>query len=244
MLDLNHRSPGERIRVLIDAALQKERSGQKPRNYLGGSRLGHPCARALQFEYFNTSKDAGREFSGQTLRIFEAGHHFEDMAARWLKLAGFELLTTNKRGEQFGFSVAGGRIRGHIDGVIVGGPSLIGFPALWENKSMNREEFNKTAKQGVATAHPEYAAQIAIYQAYMDLTEDPALFTFVNKDTQDIEFELVAFNPELAQASSDKGVKILQACDAGEPFPRIARNPDYYLCKWCAWSDRCWQLNA
>ena len=42
----------------------------------------------------------------------------EDLAIRWLRLAGFDLYTRKQDGEQFGFSVAGGRIQGHVDGVI------------------------------------------------------------------------------------------------------------------------------
>ena len=58
------------------------------------------------------------------LRIFDAGHQFEDLSIRWLRAAGFDLRTTGAGRRQFGFSIAGGRIRGHIDGVIVGGPDV------------------------------------------------------------------------------------------------------------------------
>jgi hypothetical protein len=244
MLDLNHRSPNEKLNALVDAAIVAHRAAQSPRNYLGGSRLGVECDRALQFEFFNTPKDSGKDFPGRVLRIFDFGHCLEDLTIKWLRMAGFDLRTQKPDGSQFGFSVAGDRIAGHIDGVLCGGPDLIKYPCLWENKSMNCKEWKKTAKEGVAKAHPEYAAQIAIYQAYMNLDENPALFTAENKDTAEILFELVPFNAGLAQKCSDRGVRILQACDAGEVLPRIASSSDFYLCKWCEWSDRCWQMNV
>ena len=50
----------------------------------------------------------------------------------------------------------------------------------------------------------------------MDLTENPALFTVMNKDTSEIYYELIPFNKDLAQKTSDKGVEILKATKAGE----------------------------
>lgn len=242
MIDLNHRSITDKLNALVDQALEKRRSEQPERNYLGGSMLGRECERALQFAYFHTPKDAGKDFKGRISRIFDIGHALEETAIAWIRATGFDLRTQKRDGGQFGFSQASGRIKGHIDGVIVGGPDLLSYPALWENKTMNAKEWKKTASDGVAKAHPEYAAQIAIYQAYMDLTDAPALFTSINKDTAEIFFELVPFNRELAQKVSDKAVRILLACDAGDLLPRIAQKPDFFICKWCEWSDRCWQL--
>jgi hypothetical protein len=70
MLDFNHKpNLSEQICARIDGALQSVQAQQTPRNYLGASRLGVACDRALQFEYLNAPVDEGREFSGQTLRV-------------------------------------------------------------------------------------------------------------------------------------------------------------------------------
>jgi hypothetical protein len=53
----------------------------------------------------------------------------------------------------------------------------------------------------------------------------PALFTAINKDTAELHHELVPFDADLAQRMSDRGVRILQATDAGELLPRIATSP-------------------
>ena len=53
----------------------------------------------------------------------------------------------------------------------------------------------------------------------MDLNENPALFTVLNKDTSEIYYELVPFDRELAQKISDKGVEILKATKANEMLP-------------------------
>jgi hypothetical protein len=249
MLDFNHRpKPHERLAERIDAALQAEQAERQPRAYLGGSRLGVPCDRALQYEYTHTPVDPGRELSGRILRVFEVGHALEDLAVRWLRLAGFDLRTRKRDGGQFGFSVVGGRIRGHVDGIFAGGPEDLGiaYPALWECKTMHAKAWRDTVKRGVAKAKPVYAAQVAVYQAYMEgpvpgISQGPALFTAINKDTQELHFEPVPFDGGLAQATSDRGVRVLVATDAGELLPRIATTPTHPECAVCAWQDRCWR---
>ena len=124
-----------RINALVDAALETAAHAKPPRHYLGGSRIGEPCARRLAYEVTLTPVDDDKGFDGARLRIFDAGHQFEDLTIRWLQAAGFDLRTRGKDGRQFGFSIAGGRIRGHIDGVIVGGPEVgLSWPALFEHR--------------------------------------------------------------------------------------------------------------
>ncbi len=249
MLDFNHQPTlAEKITVLIDQTIVEKDKQQTPRQYLGASRLGVICERALQYEYLHTPKDESRDFNGQTLRIFQAGHVFEDLIIDWLREAGFDLYTQKKDGYQFGFSVANGRIKGHVDGVFNDGPDEIGmrYPALWECKSLNNKSWKDTVKRGVAVSKPVYAAQMAIYQAYMEtaipgISQNPALFTAINKDTAELYFELVPFDASLAKKMSDKAVRILSACDAGELLPRMTRDPSHFECKFCSWQDRCWQ---
>ena len=256
MLDLNHTSGcvygraasdpaplGARINTVIDRALVAERDAQRPRDYLGASRIGEPCARRLVYEFTKTPVDPGKEFAGQTLRIFEAGHVFEDLAIRWLRAAGFDLRTQTRSGGQFGFETAGGRIRGHVDGVIVQGPHIgLTWPVLWEHKALKASSWNDTAKKGVRASKPVYFAQVQIYMAYMEL--EAALFTALNKDTCELYHEHVPFDAAAAQALSDKAVDVLRAADAGDLLPRIAAHADFYLCRFCPFAKRCWEDRA
>lgn len=58
----------------------------------------------------------------------------------------------------------------------------------------------------------------------------------------ELHHELVPFDAGLAQRMSDCGVRILQATDAGELLPRVAANRDFFECRFCSWSERCWGL--
>lgn len=244
LLDFNHREKPpsfcDCVNTRIDAALVAENATRPQRDYLGGSRLGDICSRRLQYEYLKAPRDPDGVFSGKSLRIFALGHVLEDLAIEWLRKAGFDLRTRNRHGDQFGFTAAGGRVQGHADGVIVAGLDGFAAPALWECKSANAKNWREIAKHGVAKAKPIYAAQIALYQAYLGLTETPALFTAINKDTCEIWHELVPFDAALAQSSSDKAVTILRACDAGELLPRHTSDPEHFECRFCAWKARCW----
>lgn len=243
-LDFNHRDKPpvfvDLVNQRIDEALVSENATRPPRAYLGGSRLGDACSRRLQYEFLRTQRDQGAGFSGRSLRIFGVGHAFEDLAVDWLRKAGFDLQTRNRSGEQFSFSTAGGRIKGHIDGVILAGPDDLLVPALWECKSANAKNWRDIAKRGVVTAKPVYAAQLAIYQAYLGLTEAPAVFTAINKDTCELWHELVPFDGALAQRVSDRAAQILQACDAGELLPRHTTDDNHFECAFCDWKARCW----
>ena len=245
MIDFNSNSTvSGQIEHLIDAGLHKARTSQKPREYLGASRLGVSCERALQYEFVKTPVDHGRETSGRILRIFERGHNMEDLMVEWLRAAGFDLRTRKANGEQFGFSVADGKLRGHVDGVIVDGPRQYKYPALWENKCLGSKSWRDLEKNKLAISKPVYAAQVAIYQAYLELHENPAFFTAINADSMEIYTELVAFDAALAQRMSDRGVKVITASKAGELLPRAYNDPTHFECRMCTWQDRCWTNQA
>ena len=236
------------ITDLIDKSIFEQRNSQN-RGYLGASRLGAPCSRGLQYEYNNTPKDEGLEHSGRLLRIFEAGHVFEGLIIKWLRSAGFTLITEDERGEQLGFRAAASRMAGHVDGIITGVPKeleeSIKTPALLEIKSMKASSWRILHKKNLVLSHPIYATQIALYQAYMEgifpgLSSTKALFIAINKDTAEIYTEMVPFDVELAQEASDKAVNIIKAEDAGELMPRPYSSKEVYTCKICAFKERCW----
>ncbi|MBY0350799.1 MAG: hypothetical protein B7Y02_11450 [Rhodobacterales bacterium 17-64-5] len=126
------------------------------------------------------------------------------------------------------------------------------YPALWENKALGASSWKDVVKRGVSIARPVYAAQLALYQAYLDLPK-PALFTALNRDTMELHAELVPFDARLAQDMSDRAVAVVRASEAGEWLPRMAADPTAVLCrggmsvgKWhapCAWAGQCWGNN-
>ena len=237
VLDFNSKSTvAYRFVELIDAAGSE--SQESPRAYLGGSAIGEPCARRLQYNFIGAQVNEGSGFSARTRRIFHRGHQGEEWMAGWIRSAGFEL-RTEKNGRQFGFEDCEGRFKGHIDGVFTDGPTGFKYPALWENKVLGSKGWNSLVKHGINKAYPNYAVQVAIYQAYLSLAENPAIFTALNADTMEIHVELVPFNAALAQENIDKAARILSAVDHGETLPRAADDPDSFTCKFCPYTGVC-----
>jgi len=227
------------IGELVDRAHQAHNKQQTQREYLGGSRLGIECKRALYYEFKKAPKDEGRDFSANILRVFDMGHDGEDRAADYLRRAGFELLTENNEGEQFEVSDADGLIKGHTDGVIVGGPeNVLPYPVLWENKTAKNSKFNEMKKHGCKKANRVYYVQQQVYMAYLNL--ENSLFTMVNRDTGEVYYEVVPLVVKDAQDAIDKGLKIVTANNA-EELPRAAANPTMFVCKWCDYHSTCWK---
>lgn len=263
MIDLNHGSGcryeppagppdiAHAVNAAIDGALAARHRAEPPRRYVSTSGLGRECRRQIQYDFLAVPKDEGRGFAPDTLRIFEAGHRGEDVVADWLRAAGFDLRTHRRDGRQFGFSALDGRFRGHIDGCVVASPVAMEFPALWENKCLGVSSWNDVVKRGVVLSKPVYAAQIALYQAYLDLPA-PALFTALNRDTWELHAELVPFDAALAQRMSDRAVEVVRASDAQELLPRAVGERTSVICRggrgregWhapCPWRNRCWEM--
>ena len=243
-LDFNSSSQiSELVNSHIDKSLEVENKKEKSRTYLGGSRLGVECERALQFEFLNAPKDEGKGFPGRVLRIFARGHWIEDAMTGWLRQAGFMLKTHGRDGEQFGFETMGGKIQGHLDGVFVGGPAQFApYPRLWECKGIQEKDWKALVREKLKKKYPVYYGQIQTYMAFMRLTENPALFSAINMNTMEIYWEEISFCAKDAQALSDKGARVVSASLHGELLPRMSEDPSFFKCKWCSWAERCFSL--
>jgi hypothetical protein len=240
----------QQINDCLDAGILQEHVQKEKRKYLGASVVGGDCLRQIQLQYMQKEQ----EFSAQTLRTFDIGNCLEELIADWMISAGFDLKTRNENGEQFGFSIAEGKIKGHADGIIFDFPpelklqkenasaanlSRPGSARLWECKTMNDKSWNDTKKRGVLVSKPIYYAQIQLYMAYLNLDENPCLFTAVNKNTSELYFELIPFDAEAAQRYSDRAVNVIKATENNELLPKISNDPSFYKCKMCEFRGEC-----
>ena len=227
----------EAVVAHIDAALLKNRKSQPPRKYLGASRIGDECERKLAYEYHQTEKDAGSDFKGKTLRIFDMGHDGEARMAEYLQLAGFQL-QTHVDGKQIAISDADGKFKGHLDGYIHGGPDILGlkYPCLWENKALGDKSWKDVVNKGIKASKPVYYAQVQVYMGYKDL--ESCLFTCLNRDTGEIHVELIKFNSRDCQDYIDKVVRLVKT-EAPEEAVKVSKDPADFRCKFCDYRQRC-----
>jgi hypothetical protein len=220
--------------VINDLIEQAEPPEEHGRQYLGASVIGSECLRKVQYDWMVKPAHLS-----QTRDIFTRGHFFEELSRQHLIRAGFQFAPA----ERLGFSVADGLFCGHADGILVSGPELPGadYPALWEHKCLGDKGWRTLERDGLEKAYPQYAAQVWLYQAYLDVTDRPAIFTAVNANTCARLHLLVLFNAEQAQAWSDRAVVVLEATRAGELLPRGYDDPTDWRCKMCSHRQRCWQ---
>jgi hypothetical protein len=166
------------------------------------------------------------------------GHFFEKRSRDHLVAAGFQFASP----ERLRFTAVDGLFRGHADGILVSGPQLpaLRYPALWENKCVNAKGWKAIERNGLTGLYAIYAAQIALYQAYLEVT-NPALCSVVCADTCERLHFLVSFDAQLAQEMSDRAVAVIEATRAGELLPRITEDPGNWICKMCSHRERCWR---
>jgi hypothetical protein len=237
MLNLNRASLSlEPINILLNEAIEKAAAAtaEPPRPYLGASIVGYECMRKTQYTWW-----IKEDLPARVRSIFDRGHFFEERVRQYLKAIGFKFAPP----EALAFSAVDGALRGHVDGIITHAPQVPGiyliFPLLWENKALNAKNWRAVERDGLEKTFPHYAAQVSLYQAYLDVT-NPALFTCVNADTCELLHFLVLFDAERAQLWSDRAANIIAATRADELLPRAYDNPENYHCRMCSHRERCW----
>ena len=229
----------DEINLIVDSALLADEALVAPRAFnVSPSLIGDECKRRIQYEI---TRAPGAPHPGKLLRIFRRGHVYEDYIVGWLRAAGFVISVAGADGRQHGFSVGGGHMRGRLDGIVLDGPAIEGlaYPCVFEAKVLGEKGWKSAVKDGVNKAHPRYADQISLYQAYIDHT-NPALFCALNANTMELYFEAIEFDQVRAQAASDRAVAILRAVLAGEVLPRISDDATKFPCGWCRFKEHCW----
>jgi hypothetical protein len=235
VLDLNRADLSEEpINQLINELIERaEPPSENYRQYLGASAIGSECLRKVQFDWM-----CDPVFPARIKDIFKRGYFFEEVTRQHLIAAGFRFAPA----ERLAFTAADGLFRGHADGILTAGPRLSGlfYPCLWEHKCLNAKGWRAIERDGLAGLYAIYAGQVATYQAYLDLV-NPALFSVVNADTAERLHFLVPFDAQLAQATSDRAVAVIQATRAGELLPRVTEDSENWRCKMCSHRERCWR---
>jgi hypothetical protein len=229
---------GEFVNGLIDDALERERATEPKRDYIGMSTLGDPCLRRV---FYDAENAPGEPFGGARLRIFETGHVYEAMVARWLRAAGFTLWTVDESGKQIGVETAGGRVKGHIDAYCTAGPVCPGlvYPFIWENKALGSKWWKPIVKNGLQFAEQKYYGQIQVYVGYFEVQN--ALFSAVNKDTEEVYWEIITLEMPEAQRFSDRSVAVIHALDADVPPERVCPNATFYEARICRHAKHCFE---
>jgi hypothetical protein len=221
---------GVALNALIDASVVTETT----RGYLGASAIGHPCMRRIQFDWL-----CDPEHPARLRDIFDRGHYFEGRSREHFTRAGFKFAPDDRSR----FTALSGLLSGHADGILVDGPKIhdIAFPCLWEHKALNAKGWRSLDREGLAKAYPQYAAQISLYQHFLGVHGNPAIFTAVNADSCERAHLLVPFDAHSAQHWIARAKMVIEATRAGQLLPRFTDDPNNWRCRLCGHQGRCWR---
>lgn len=203
------------------------------RNHLGASIIGRECWR-YSWNVFRWIRK--EKFTGRMLRLFNRGHLEEARFVAILRNLGFEISEVDPiSGKQYRIAASGGHFGGSTDG-LGGFPARYGinYPLVFEMKTHSEKSFTKLKKDGVKKAKPEHVRQMSIYGKGFDIYY--GLYCAVNKNTDELWFELVELDFNDAAYLYDKADKIILS---QVPPPKIANSPAFFDCKWCAFASNC-----
>lgn len=217
----------DKLHEMVDQAILRE--NKSSRNYLGTSSLGESCDRALWYSY-HTPKQTD---DPQTLRKFNVGHALEPVVLKWLQDAGLQVWTSDSNGNQFGFE--DGIIQGHIDAVIRGIPGDEDTAYLGEVKTANQFNFKAFVKEGIGH-NEKYLVQVHVYMHKMKLKK--CLFIVVNKDSQELYFEVINYDEFVAATALQRGFTIAESSEVPD---RKYATKSYFRCKMCTYYKECWE---
>lgn len=214
------------VKLIYDLYANKKGEWRRPR--LGASRIGHPCDRALWFEFRWSSPPT---FDGRMLRLFDTGHREEARIIQELKDVGIEVYDLDPETKrQVQFEALGGHFGGSVDGIAKGFPEA---PNTWhvvEIKTSNKRQFDILKKSNVQDVKPQHWAQMQCYMNGLGL--DRAIYIAVCKDDDSIFLERVYHDALASHLLMQRAERIIFGTLTG--LPR-----DENECKFCQHAEVC-----
>lgn len=221
----------EQIKEDIDDFCVKEFT-DKPRAHLGGSVIGHECARHTWYAWRWVKQEV---FSGRMYRLFNRGHLEEARFVRWLKGIGCQVWEVEpETNKQFRIHGVQGHYGGSLDGVGII-PYFPDLPMLLEFKTHNTKSFSHLIDKGLIIAKPQHFAQMSAYGKEYGFKY--GLYVATNKNDDDIWPEIVELDWNLADQLKRKAEIIITS---PEPPPKISMQPAFHTCKYyCTFNEIC-----
>jgi hypothetical protein len=235
-LDLNNSVDRAKVILQLQNDIDKfcrDEFAEDPRTHLGASIIGHDC-QAYAWNTFRWLKFEA--FDGRMLRLFNRGHEEEFRFVRWLRGVGLDVREVDpETKKQFRIVGAKGHFGGSLDGMCKL-PERYGYadPILAEFKTHNAKSFAKLVKQKVIMAKPQHYKQMCSYGRAYGFKF--GLYCAVNKDTDDLHFEIVPLDWRLADDLFRKAENIVFA---KERPPKIAQTATYFDCSYCDFKGLC-----
>lgn len=245
-----NREPDGSISIAMQQAITKElytllddyscQDKLRHREHLGVSVIGHKCSRYLWYSFRWCKLE---QHIPRMRRLFKRGHSEEQKFADLLGWMGFHVRTIDpETKKQYAFSSCGGHYGGSGDSVALlpwfkgpdGSERDESFRILVEYKTHNKKSFTELKAKGLKLAKPQHYIQMSCYSKAFGVKY--GLYCAINKDDDDIYFEFLEMDWNVAILSEKKASDIIQS---QLPMPRISDQPTWYDCTYCNFKQIC-----
>ncbi|AWN43143.1 oxidoreductase [Methylobacterium durans] len=194
------------------------------------SQVINPCDRALWYAFRWAAPPESAEGSRQ--RRFNTGNIYEGRLLDMLRMIGADVQEIDETtGKQIRVDLAGGHLRGKLDGVASGLPEAPTAPHAVECKSANDKSFKAIVKGPIRETKPEHFAQIQLYMHALDLRR--GLYMLANKNDDAIHCERVEYDPAFCLALVARVERIVAT---PRPPARLYEDPTSkaaFACQFC-----------
>lgn len=199
------------------------------RDYIGASLIGNKCERHIYYSLTGQSA----KYPPKALLAFETGHALEamikDLICKSLP-AGLILFDAP---EYFSDTVPS--LKGHPDGLILDKRDMETY--ILEIKTANHASFTQIVNRGVKHAKPQYYDQVQVYMGLSKLLY--AIFVIFDKDTSQMNEEIVTFEPYHFEMLEKKALKISELVASRTIPPKLSSDPTWHICKMCCFHAVC-----
>jgi hypothetical protein len=168
-------------------------------------------------------------------RIFETGRIYETRLIAYARAGGMTVQDVDPAtGKQWAVTLADGAVRGKLDGVVTGVPTAEKAEHVLECKSLKAADFRSILKHGLAKAKPDHFAQCQLYMHATGIHR--ALYAGANKDTDELHWERLHYDPAFCLALESRMARIAGAATAPA---KISDDGKAFACQWCKAADIC-----
>lgn len=216
----------------MEGALERKQMGDL-RKHLGASIIGRTCARQIWYTWRWAKKTYHK---ARILRLFARGETEEEQVKRQLRQSGVYVKDKDPTTEQqWRVEDHDGHFGGSLDAILFDTPDYPGIDVLAEFKTHNDKSFNEVKKKRLGPAKYEHLVQMQLYMGYRELPH--GLYFAVNKETDEIDVQLVDFDPTLADKYRARALAIIEA---EVPPPRTPNaGLGWYICQFCSFRTVC-----
>lgn len=219
-----------RIHDLIEEQTIKKFPAEH-RNHLGASVIGDNCSRRLWYSFRWCKLE---QFEGRMRRLFDRGQQEEAKFIELLRSIGFIIWEVDPdTGKQFRIYGVENHFGGSGDSKAIM-PWFPDMPILLEFKTHNTKSFCHLVANTLKLSKPQHYNQMCAYGKGYGFKY--GLYCAINKNDDDLYFELVELDWNLAIQNENKAKDIITS---NIPPQRISNQSSYFECKYCNFVGIC-----